>query len=844
MFRELVEEIKRRRQDHITNNTKALVLKDSKFHEIKWANLKVGDIVLVHEGEHFPADLLLLQWSDNYGTAYIQTMTLDGENVLKPRQSFTEVLDWMKKQSVGLQDLKFHLRWENPNNKIYQFEGQLSFEKPKLEPKKTTLSQFLLRGATLSNTDWVIGMVIYAGHDTKIIKNMGKRKYKQTHIEKTLNIIWIILVAFQILLCLVVAILSANYTKNNSLSLNSNGTYQGATYLFKSPGDSSDYYLQGIYGFITFFLLLSTIIPISLLVSLEIIKVIQGLFIIADVQMYSIQNDQKWKVMTFSLNEELGLITDIFTDKTGTLTSNEMVFKAWTVARAKYDKKSIRYYEQSKESSHSGEEKLSSQENINDKGDLSLDNDENVLLYMNKIIKNNQNEFYQYNEYKFGSIWITTQIDFLYYFWLGICWCHEVISISKSKQKLKRDHYEDMLVSHKQDVEHSSSISLNKKNTNSKDKNSNNGDHQVVDDQIAQQNISENRNSEKDSNEHNLENDNFSISELDIDENEELVYHGMSPDEITLVNSAKKVGFEFRYRSNRKIEVKIMGQRKVFNLLRIFPFTSDRKRMTIVIQDPDDLEYAISFTKGADNVMKNLSLKEFNNHFNFHSIDKYAKKGYRTLLVGMKIIRYDEYLNWEEEYDQINKDIGLNQTGLKELEDLTYLIEQDLFLLGTTALEDKLQDNVHEWIEEFRRADIKVWMITGDKLETAENIGISCKLLQEDADRFFFTLTDDTQAVKLAKNVYKIMKQRIRENNKSAIDDLSDDSDELNSENIQNRQGMEEVKEDRALFNQSRDTAQITISTNQKFYRRSILDENGINSENMSSDKRLRMSEK
>ena len=174
VVRELIEEIKRRRQDHITNNNKALVLKDSKFYEVKWANLKVGDIILVNEGEHFPADLLLLQSSDKYGTAYIQTMTLDGESVLKPRQSFTEILDSMKKQAVGLNDMKFHLKCEIPNNKIYQFEGQLNIENPSLESKKATLSQFMLRGSILSNTDWIIGMIIYAGHDTKIIKNMGK----------------------------------------------------------------------------------------------------------------------------------------------------------------------------------------------------------------------------------------------------------------------------------------------------------------------------------------------------------------------------------------------------------------------------------------------------------------------------------------------------------------------------------------------------------------------------------------------------------------------------------------------------------------------------------------------
>ena len=246
----------------------------------------------------------------------------------------------------------------------------------------------------------------------------------------------------------------------------------------------------------------------------------------------------------------------------------------------------------------------------------------------------------------------------------------------------------------------------------------------LIDHEDNRSHQSSHKNEEND-NSQNLENDNFSVSEQEIDEDEELVYHGMSPDEITLVNSAKKVGFEFRYRSNRKIEVKIMGETKIFNLLKIFPFTSDRKRMTVIVQDPDDPEYAISFTKGADNVMKSLSLEDFSGHFNFSCIDKFAKKGYRTLLVGMKVIRYSEFVEWEQVFNEVNKEVGISDQGNKELEELVSLIERDLFLLGTTALEDKLQENVHECIEEFRRADIKVWMITGDKLETAENIGIS-----------------------------------------------------------------------------------------------------------------------
>ena len=233
VLRELFEEIKRRRNDRLLNSSKAMVLRDSKFHETTWAQLVVGDIVFVEEKEVFPADLLLLQCSDSYGNAYIQTMTLDGEQALKPRQSFTEIIDNMRAQAVGLDGLKIHLQWENPNNNIYQFEGKLTMQSPQIEDLKVTYSQFLLRGAVLANTDWVIGMVVYAGHETKLMRNMGKVKYKQTHIEKTLNKIVIFLVIFQVILCITVAIQAAAFIQKNTL-VESNGTNtKGFVYLYK-----------------------------------------------------------------------------------------------------------------------------------------------------------------------------------------------------------------------------------------------------------------------------------------------------------------------------------------------------------------------------------------------------------------------------------------------------------------------------------------------------------------------------------------------------------------------------------------------------------------------------------
>lgn len=210
---------------------------------------------------------------------------------------------------------------------------------------KATLDQFLPRGAKLSNTDWIIGMVVYAGHDTKILRNMGKNKYKQTHIERKLNKVVIFLICFQTILCLIISTLAANFNQNNEISSDSNNKVKGAVYLFKDPSASEgSLIIDAIFGFLKFFLLLSSILPISLLVSLEIIKVLQSVFIYSDHNMFSVDLNQGCKVMSVSLNEELGLINNIFTDKTGTLTSNEMVFKACCVGKVKYDKKSIECY--------------------------------------------------------------------------------------------------------------------------------------------------------------------------------------------------------------------------------------------------------------------------------------------------------------------------------------------------------------------------------------------------------------------------------------------------------------------------------------------------------------------
>jgi phospholipid-transporting ATPase len=200
VIREFIEEIKRRKHDKTMNNMGARVLRESKFHDVKWKDLRVGDILIIHDGEDFPADIVILKCSDKYGTAYIQTMTLDGERALKPRQALMEIQHGIKDQKVSLNNLKFKLKYDLPTPEIYQFKCEIDMQTPKLETLQMSIDQFFLRGAKLSNTDWAIGIIVYAGHDTKLLKNMMKTTYKISRAERILNSIFLLVIGFLVVL--------------------------------------------------------------------------------------------------------------------------------------------------------------------------------------------------------------------------------------------------------------------------------------------------------------------------------------------------------------------------------------------------------------------------------------------------------------------------------------------------------------------------------------------------------------------------------------------------------------------------------------------------------------------
>lgn len=273
-----------------------------------------------------------------------------------------------------------------------------------------------------------------------------------------------------------------------------------------------------------------------------------------------------------SLNEELGMINTIFTDKTGTLTTNELEFKACGIGGVRYD----------------GSNRPGMAEES--KSSLLEDNNIDTDPVLDKITQDLEYKEHDpaYKRLNLGPISIESQKDILEYFWLAISVCHEVISISKSKQQKRKLHDEKVLVSKEDDKNDPKYFRKKSYNIN-----------KLFDNGPEKGNINE-----------ELSDD---LSALDIDEDEELVYHGMSPDEITLLNTAKKLKYEFRYRSNKQIVVKINGEDNSYILKKLIPFSSDRKRMTIVIQDPSDTDSVIIFTKGADDVMNDLSINSVYN---------------------------------------------------------------------------------------------------------------------------------------------------------------------------------------------------------------------------------------
>ncbi|KAE8291718.1 Phospholipid-transporting ATPase ID [Larimichthys crocea] len=296
--KDATDDINRHRSDNQVNNRKAEVLIDRKLRSEKWMNVQVGDIIKLENNQFVTADLLLLSSSEPLNLVYIETAELDGETNLKVKQALTVTGD-LGDDIEKLADFNGEVRCEPPNNRLDRFTGTLTYagQKYPLDNEK-----ILLRGCTLRNTEWCFGLVLFGGPETKLMQNCGKSTFKRTSIDRLMNVLVLCIFGFLAIM------------------------YKMATKLPSLPSSHSGPYV----------IILNTVVPISLYVSVEIIRLGNSFYIDWDRKMYYARNDTPAEARTTTLNEELGQIKYVFSDKTGTLTQNIMTFNKCSINGKSY----------------------------------------------------------------------------------------------------------------------------------------------------------------------------------------------------------------------------------------------------------------------------------------------------------------------------------------------------------------------------------------------------------------------------------------------------------------------------------------------------------------------------
>ena len=271
--------------------------------------------------------MVILASSAPDSSCYVQTSSLDGEKNLKTKRA-PKKLD----QLIPSGTMEFDpsdlivtatVDCEAPNGNLYSFNGNLHVGRKRYFP--LSHDQLLLKGTYLKNTQWVVGFVVYTGRETRIMMNSQEVRHKQSSVERMMNLFTIQIFIAQLILTLSIAILGGWWHSEAS----SPEEGQDAVHFYIEFGYSS--FIEGFFTFIRYFQLLASLIPISLFVTAEMIKFAIALFITRDSEMISRRTGQGCEVKNMSIIEDLGQLHYIFTDKTGTLTCNEMEFKTMCI---------------------------------------------------------------------------------------------------------------------------------------------------------------------------------------------------------------------------------------------------------------------------------------------------------------------------------------------------------------------------------------------------------------------------------------------------------------------------------------------------------------------------------
>ncbi|KAI9217580.1 hypothetical protein BC828DRAFT_252781 [Blastocladiella britannica] len=635
-----------------------------------WASVQVGDVVLVRKGEPFPADLLLIASSSSSSSmtstdvtppiCHVDTKSLDGETNLKVRVGFAELADLVSDAEVVASVTSkpgngaFAVTGEPPSEALYGYRGTLHFPPPPSSPDSSPatasttkdvtvgLENLLLRGCVLRNTEWVVGLVLYTGHESKIQLNAGKTPTKRSRLDGEMGP----KIAFNmIVLFITCALGSALYATIGHCS-NIYG------YLDPALWSATEVVDAGTVTAIFFSLLanLTTMVPIGVYVTVEFIKSFAVYYIASDPDM--VWQGESCVPRSWNVVDDLGQVEYCFTDKTGTLTQNIMRFRQCCIGPHVYSG-----------SSHLGSETaaaVAATAVIDPNASVPAFTDDTLAQHIAAPLSAEHGRS-------------------LHHFWTLLAVCHTVV-VEPRKRGATLGGTDDR----------------------------SNGQH------------------------HHLP--------------QSLKYRAESPDEAALVAAARDVGYVFQERAGGssggsgvvRIRTPAGADTTLDNgdglqnvqVLHTIPFDSTRKRMSVVVRIPTTGAVVV-YTKGADLVVLDRCVASPYRAAVDTALDRFACDGLRTLALAYRELTVDEVNAMHASLAAATADISARDQTLADLADV---LETNLTLLGATAIEDRLQDGVPTTIEALHQAGIHVWMLTGDKAETAISIGKACNLIRPHMD--------------------------------------------------------------------------------------------------------------
>ncbi|KAL6048773.1 putative aminophospholipid-translocase, variant 2 [Balamuthia mandrillaris] len=579
MLKEAYDDFKRWRRDQELNSQRYEVLTSAGLSTIPSSDIQVGNLIIVDTNQRVPTDMVFLRTTEKSGASFIRTDQLDGETDWKLRKAVPSCQRLMNDEN--LLGIDAHVYVEMPKKDIHNFVGTFTTNPDRPNSQTESLGvENMLWANTVVASGRVVGLTVYTGKETRAAMNTSPPANKVGLLDLEIN-------RLAKILCLLLVFLSALLIVMKGFK----GIWP--IYLFR------------------FMLLFSAIIPISLRVNLDMAKTVYSFLMMRD------RNIPGTVVRTSTIPEELGRIEYLLSDKTGTLTQNDMVFKKLHLGSVSFSKESL----------------------------------EDIAAFLQAAYTDNTSERASTPIKKKLRHTMSTRIRQVV---SALALCHNVTPVVEPDQSI--------------------------------------------------------------------------------------TYQASSPDEVALVRFTESVGLTLAERTLQTITLRTpVGTLEDYDVLNIFPFTSERKRMGIIVrcQQTGNITF---YMKGADVVMERIT--RYSDWLD-EECGNMSREGLRTLVFGMKSLT-------EKEYTRFAQRLNEAKTAIEQREEKVIAvmeeIETDLELLGLTGVEDKLQVHVRTTLEMLRNAGIKIWMLTGDKVETATCIAISSKLVSRTQSIFTLVAKNKEEA--------------------------------------------------------------------------------------------------